>query len=68
MALLVDDCDIGELEYFLKNSTTDIGENLIDLTAYDLNGNCFTGTIMLELSDDIAPEVICPEDAFIHVV
>ena len=66
IAFLVDDCDIVELEYFPKEfNCADIGENLIDLTACDLNGNCFTGTIMLELSDDIAPEVICPEDAFI---
>lgn len=66
LALLVDDCNIAELEYFPKEfSCSDLGENLIDLTACDLNNNCFTGTVMLELSDDLAPEVECPEDAFI---
>lgn len=64
--ILFDDCEIATIEVSTSIfDCDDIGDNLIDLTVCDVNGNCFTGTLLLDLKDLDAPVISCPEDDFI---
>jgi hypothetical protein len=66
LSILDDDCSISSVEYFPSSfNCFNLGDNLIELTACDNNDNCFTGSFLLNLSDEAAPVFSCPEDAFI---
>ena len=66
LSILDDDCSISSVEYFPSSfNCSNLGDNLIELTACDNNDNCFTGSFLLNLSDEAAPVFSCPEDAFI---
>ena len=66
LSILDDDCSISSVEYFPSSfSCSNLGDNLIELTACDNNDNCFTGSFLLNLSDETGPVFSCPEDAII---